>query len=44
MLGVFIIVAIAFEALRKKALRRNLRKHTKGTNERRKDKVAMAGE
>lgn len=43
MLGVFVIVAIAFEALRKKALRRSLRKHSEGTDRRRKDKVAMAG-
>jgi UDP-N-acetylmuramyl pentapeptide phosphotransferase/UDP-N-acetylglucosamine-1-phosphate transferase len=44
MLGVFIIVAIAFEALRKKALRRSLRKHREKTDRRRKDKVAIAGE
>ncbi|WP_083634102.1 glycosyltransferase family 4 protein [Salegentibacter sp. T436] len=44
MLGVFVIVAIAFEALRKKALRRSLRENPKEAKQSRKDKVAMAGE
>lgn len=44
MLGVFVIVAIAFEALRKKALKRSRRENPKVAKQSRKDKVAMAGE
>ncbi|MBO2542858.1 undecaprenyl/decaprenyl-phosphate alpha-N-acetylglucosaminyl 1-phosphate transferase [Salegentibacter sp. BDJ18] len=44
MLGVFVIVAIAFEALRKKALKRSRRENPEVAKQSRKDKVAMAGE
>ncbi|MBZ9728699.1 undecaprenyl/decaprenyl-phosphate alpha-N-acetylglucosaminyl 1-phosphate transferase [Salegentibacter sp. JZCK2] len=43
MLGVFIAVAIAFEALRRKAVRKSLRKRPKGVKvERRRDEISVS--